>query len=89
VLHVHAAAMRGADALNRKVNVDFSGLLKLQRRLEMFALLETVFEAHEHYMVGAGLELDRLAGLDLEPVGHRTHLDNAVVHLRGMNLEAF
>jgi len=40
-----------------------------------------------HDMQGAGLELDRSAGRDLEPVGQLAHLHDAAVHLHFVNLE--
>ena len=50
------------------IDVHLAGLLERQRRLEVVPGAELLFQAGEHDVVGARLELDGLALLDFEPV---------------------
>ena len=45
------------------------------------------FEPHEHHMHRPGLELDRLAGLDLETARDRPHLGDPLLHHHAVDLE--
>src|SRR5881296_2184712 len=59
-------------------DLDGPGLLEHQRALDLLAELEWLLEAEQHDAKRAGLELDGLAGLDLDAVRERARLRHAV-----------
>ena len=67
-----AVVIAGAQALRRRrldrvLDVDLAGLLELQRGFDLLALFERLLQSREHHVKRSRLELDGLAGLDLEP----------------------
>src|SRR4051794_19987097 len=78
-----AAAADRADAI---FDIEFAGLLEGERSLHGVAVLQALFEAHEHHVVTARLELDGFTRLDVE-AGHRPHGHGAAVYFHFMHLE--
>src|SRR4029079_7924618 len=79
VLCTGDATDRGAGIFLDVVDdLDRSGLLEHQRTLDLLANRERLLEAEQHDAKRAGLELDGLAGLDLDAVGDRARLGHAV-----------
>src|SRR6185436_506394 len=79
VLCTSDATDRGAGIFLDVVDdLDRSGLLEHQRTLDLLANRERLLEAEQHDAKRAGLELDGLAGLDLDAVGERARLGHAV-----------
>ena len=54
---------------------------------DLLALFQRLLQAREHHVERSGLELDRLARLDLEPAFHRPHLGDALLHRHVVDLE--
>src|SRR5689334_18401675 len=81
------ACRRPADRLDGVFDLDLAGLLELERALDPLALLERRGEADEHQVIAAGLELDGLAWLDLDPIRQLPHLGDATLHRHLVDLE--
>lgn len=64
VLHLHSAGL-GADAFERKINGDFAGFLKFQRRLDVIALLKRFLQTDQHNVIATRFDFDN--GLDRWP----------------------
>src|SRR3981081_2091260 len=78
---------RSPKGLDREVDVDLAPLLEFQRAFDLLAFLERLLQAREHDVERSGLELDGLAGLDLQPAFDRPHLGDALLHHHAMDLE--
>src|SRR5713101_1497335 len=77
--HVRLRGCR-ADALHRELHLNLAGFFELQRAVDLLALLERLLEIDEHQMQAVGLELERLARLDLDAAGDGAHLHHALIH---------
>src|SRR4030081_3108230 len=89
-LHLHAGhvvATRPADRGHIELDRHRAGLLECQRRLDVVAGSERLFQADEHEVEGAGLQLDGFARLDFEASLDRTHLHDPLVHGHRMELD--
>jgi len=78
---------RRAERLDRELDVDLAGFLELQSAFDLLALLQRLLQSREHHVERSGLELDRLAGLDLETALNRPHLGDALLHHHAVDLE--
>src|SRR5262245_10249100 len=89
VLHLHlpGRALR-THTLDLELDVDGAGLLETQLTFDHLALLQRCGQIGEHDVIAAGLELDLLAGRDLEAALQLAHLHHAVFHLHLVHLEA-
>src|ERR1700694_5542983 len=76
-----------ADGPDRVLHVNRAGFFELERARDLFALLERLLEIDEHQMIAVGLELDRLARLDLDAAGDGTHLHHALIHGHVMDFD--
>src|SRR5262245_26328897 len=85
---VPAGRRRGRpQRLDGIFNLDLAGLLELQRAFDLRTFLQRLLQAREHHVKAPGLELDRLAGLDLEAALDRPHLGDALLHDHAVDLE--
>src|ERR1700704_1288932 len=89
-LHLHAGhvvAPRPAHRGHIERDRHRAGLLECQRRLDVVARTERLFQADEHEVIRTGLQLDGLAGLDFEALRDRAHLHDPIVHGHRMELD--
>jgi hypothetical protein len=90
--HHHRAAARWrpgrgrSHRQDRKRDFDRVSFVELKPRLDCLAGFERMLKFHEHEMIAAGLERNRLARLDLEPAFNRPHLHHAIFHAHSMDL---
>src|SRR4051794_30532790 len=77
----------GRDPPHRVFDRDSAGLLEDERPLDGLSLLQGFLHVHEHDVEPAGLELDGLARLDLEPGIERAHAHQVALHGHLVDLE--
>ena len=53
-----AAAVHGAEPFDREVDIDLAGFGELERRLEVLAFFELLFQPDQHHVKAAGRERD-------------------------------
>src|SRR5439155_21327459 len=76
-----------ADTLHIQREVHFAGFLELERERHLVALLERVFEIHQHQVIPARRELYGLAGINGETLVELAHRHHAIVHGHFVHLD--
>ena len=87
IMHRMAAARVVGRWLDRKIDLGFTGMLKLEGDGNNLALLEGTFDLHEHDMIARGREHRGARGRDHD-VLDLNHLCGAPFSDRGVQLDA-
>src|SRR5262249_57278695 len=81
------AAGGGAHWFDIELYLDGPGLIEYESPFRTRVCLQRLGDVHEHEVIRAGLDLDGLAGLDLEPLGQAAHLHHVTLQQHLMHLD--